>query len=304
MIELSDAVLGVILALLSAIGFAGQFLGVRLGTDDGEVADAVLIVLLCNLIIVAPIVIVRYPLSYSSLFTQTSLLAFIAAGIAGTFIARILMFKSIDTIGGSLTAPIIASNVLFATVFAVLFLGEGLTIIHFVGIILLVVGIAVISLETAVTSTTGKSIRDSGMILIVPLLSAALIGVEPIFVSIGLAEGTPILPGFLVMASVATVGYVGYLVSIRSLQLFPLWSTSTGWCVFAGISTTFGFIAYFGALTVAPVVIVIPLMQLTPLVVIVISALFLPRRLEHVTWRVVASGLVIVLGAILVSISA
>lgn len=302
-IELSGPILGILLSLLAAIGFAGQFIGVRLGTDNGTVTDAVLVVLLCNVVIVAPIVAVRNFPSYSELFTPVSIVSFVAAGIMATFIARMLLFKSIDAIGGSFTAPIFASNVLFATIFAVLFLGEGLTAIHFVGILLLVVGIAVISWETAVSTSVDRSFRDTGVLLVVPITAAALIGLEPILISIGLTEGTPVLPGFLLMATAGTISFVSYLLWTRSLNPISVRDTSTIWYLFAGVSTTFGFIAYFAALEVAPVVIVIPLMQLFPLIVIAISALFLPRRLEVVTWRVVISALVIVTGAILVSLS-
>ncbi len=53
MLEVSDSLLGVGLAIVGALAFAGQFLFVRLGTDEGEVRNAVLIVLLCNVALVA-----------------------------------------------------------------------------------------------------------------------------------------------------------------------------------------------------------------------------------------------------------
>lgn len=302
-LAMSESLLGVVLAGIAAVGFAGQFLCIRLGTDDGRVTDAVLVVLGCNLVLVAPPVFLLYSPPYTDLVTPISAVSFAAAGIAGMFVARLLMFESIETIGASLTSPVIASNVLFATVFAVVILGERLTTVHFAGIVLVVAGIAVVSWETAATTNPDQSIRETGATLVLPLAAAVCIGIEPVFVSIGLAEGTAILPGIVIMASAATIGFGGYLVWTGSLRRIPVRSASTAWYVAGGLSTTLAFVAYFAALEVAPVVIVMPLLQLTPLLVVVFSALFLPRRLERVTWRVGASALVVVIGATLVSVS-
>jgi len=295
--------LGVLLAGLAAVGFAGQFLCIRLGTDDGEVSDAVLVVLFCNVGFVVPPVLVLYPPPYAALFTPTSVLSFAAAGVAGMLIARVLMFESIERIGANLTSPVISANVLFATVFAVVLLGERVTGLLLAGIVLVVVGIAVVSWETAAETGNGGSLRETGAALALPLGAALCIGIEPIFVSVGLAEGTAILPGLAVMASAGTVGYVGYLAWSGSLGPVPVWRRSTAWYVGGGISTTLAFVAYFAALELAPVVVVMPLLQLTPLLVVALSALFLPRRLERVTWRVGVAAAVVVVGATLVSVS-
>lgn len=297
-----DSLLGVLLASVAAVGFAGQFLCIRLGTDDGDVTDAVLVVLICHVVLLAPAVIVLHAPPYTTLFTLRSVASFAAAGIAGMFVARLLMFTSIEAVGASLTSPVIASNVLFATIFAVVFLEEQLTISHLAGIVLIVAGIAVVSWETAAASDAERSRRETGAMLAVPLAAAVCIGIEPIFVSIGLADGTPILPGLLVMASAATAGFVGYSAWTGSLGTVSVRSASTLWYVTGGLSTTVGFVAYFAALTVSPVVLVMPLLQLTPLLVVALSVCFLPQRLERVTWRVTGSAIVVVAGATIVSV--
>lgn len=294
--------IGIVLAGLAATGFAGQFLCIRLGTDTGKVSDAVLVVLLSNVLLILPTIFIFHAPPYSELFTSLSVVSFAAAGIAGMFIARILMFTSIKRLGANLTSPVIASNALFATVFAVAFLGERPTLGHYIGIVLIVVGIAVVSWETATVTNTDQSIRQTGAKLLLPIAAAVCIGIEPIFVSTGLAEGTPVLPGLFVMASSATICFVGYLVWTDSLDWIPIRSSSTGWYTAAGVSTTIGFTAYFAALEIGSVALVMPLLQLTPLIVVVLSMLFLPQRLERVTWRVTASAAVVVIGATIVSV--
>lgn len=302
-LAVSESVLGIVLASVAAVGFAGQFLCIRLGTDDGEVTDAVLVVLCCNVVLVTPPIFLVYSPPYTALFTPVSVVSFAAAGIAGMFVARLLMFESIKTIGASLTSPVIASNILFATVFAVVLLGERLTAVHLSGIVLIVAGIGLISWETAATTGPDRSVRETGTTLALPVAAAVCIGIEPVFISIGLAAGTTILPGVAVMAGSATIGFTGYLLWSGSLRRIPLQTTSTAWYIAGGISTTIAFLAYFGALEVAPVVLVMPLLQLTPLIVVVLSALFLPRRLEHVSWRIGAAAIVVVVGAAVVSVS-
>jgi len=301
-LELSTSLLGVLLSVIAAVGFAGQFLCIRLGTDTGTVSDAVMVVLLCNVLLVVPAVFVFHSPPYSELFTRRSVIAFTAAGLAGMVIARILMFTSIKRLGANITSPVIASNALFATVFAVIFLGERATVGQYIGILLIGVGIAVVSLETAAVAKTDQSLRQTGATLLLPIAAAVAIGIEPIFVSTGLNEGTPILPGLLVMATSATICYTLYLVWTDSLNRIPLRSSTTGWYVAGGVSTTVGFAAYFAALEVGSVALVMPLLQLSPLIVIALSARFLPQRLERVTWRVIVSAVIVVIGATIVSI--
>jgi uncharacterized membrane protein len=59
---------------------------------------------------------------------------------------------------------------------------------------------------------------------------------------------------------------------------------------------------YYVALQVAPVTLVIPIIATSPLVVVVLSRLFLPR-LERVSPRLVAGAVVVVVGAIAVTVS-
>lgn len=297
----SSSLLGVGLAILGAIGFAVQYLCIRLGTENGDVRDAVLVVSVCNVVLLGVPALVLYPRPYTALFTPRSAIAFAIAGIAGIFLARLLLFTSIERIGANLTSPVIASNVFFATIFAVVVLGERLTLVHALGIVCIVAGIAIVSWETAEDGPE-RSVREVGLSLSMPLAAAVLIGTEPIFIALGLAEGTAMLPGMVLMALAGTLGFVSYLAVSGSLAPVPLWSRSTAWYVGGGVSTTVGFVGYVAALEVVPVVVVMPLLQLTPLLVVGLSALLLPT-LERVTWRVVASALVVVVGAALVSVS-
>jgi len=294
---------GIALATLAALMWAVQFLCVRLGTDDGEVLDAVLISLCCNVALVVPLVLLLYPVSELLLFTPVSILSFALAGIAGSLLGRVFLFESIETIGASRTSPVVSANVFFATLLAVIFLEETLTVAHFGGIVLIVAGVAVISWETATSAGTTQSTRELGVSLLLPVLAAACIGVEPVFISLGLAEGTPALPGVMIKVIAAAVGFLGYLRYRRGAIGWPTYSPSTKWYLGAGLTTTAGLISYFTALEFAPVVVVVPIMQTTPLLVVVLSAILLPKRLENVNYIVGVAAVVVVIGTGLVALS-
>lgn len=297
LIELPHLV-GVLLAVLAAACFAAQFLSVRLGTVDGHVIDAVFISLLVNVAIVVPMVIAVYGVPA---VTPQAIMWFALAGISGSLIARTLMFKSVQIIGASRTSPVISANVFVATILAVMLFDEVLTGMHLLGIVIIVFGVAVISWETAHDAEPDQSLRDLGISLLLPLFAAIFVGFEPILVTLGLGEGVGVLPGVAIKVTAAWIGFTVYIVAVERpggrllTRSWELW-----WYLVAGVTGTAGILAYFTALEAAPVVIVVPLIQTVPLMVVLLSWIFLPERLEHITWRLISAAIVVVIGAAIV----
>lgn len=296
------SLLGVILALGAAASFAIQYLFVRIGTTEGSVSDIMLVSLCCNVVLVVPVAaILSYP-AYA--ITGRSLLAFVAAGVVGSLFARVLEYTSVERIGASRTSPLVASNTLFATVLAIVFLEETLTSVHGFGIVLVVVGVAGLAIETGLESRGVHSFREAGPLLAVPLLAALCIALEPIVVAVGYRDGTTVLTGFAIKAVAGLLGFLGYRWWRRE-ELFGriLQRPALKWYVGVGVANTVGIGLYFAALAVAPVVIVMPMLQMAPLIVVALSIVFLPGRLERVSRPLLLAVAVIVLGAMLVSVS-
>ncbi len=295
-----DALLGAGLALVAALAWAAQYVFVRLATTDGSTLDAVTVALVCNVVIVVPLA-----LFFSSPAEVTSLgavAAFVGAGLAGSLFGRLCQFKAVETIGASRSAPVVASTALFSTVLAVLFLGESLTLVHALGIVLIVAGVAYISWETA-NEEEDLPLREVGLSLAIPLGAAVFFAIEPVFISWGLADGTPVLPGFAIKVTAASLGFLLALSLTRSLPDSDVLGPSLRWYVAAGVASTLALGAYFLALEIAPVVVVVPIIQVSPLAVLVLSYAFLPRGLERVTWDLAVAASVVVAGAIVVSVS-
>ncbi|QLD89134.1 DMT family transporter [Natronomonas salina] len=286
------------LAVSAALFLAVQVGCVRVGTDSGQSNDALIVVLLVNIAVLVPIgIAVGYP-DYT--LPQNALLAFTAAGLVGTMMGRAFEYAGIERIGASRSEPIKASQPIHAAILAVLVLGETLTPLMGVGTVLVVIGVAIISLESRSSSDGLDSLSWSYLAL--PLASAFLYGIEPIFAKVGLATGTSPFVGLGVKTLTATVAFYAYLRyrgTLPSRSAFQ--STNTKWYVAAGLANSAFLLSYYAALAVAPVVLVQPVLQTSPLFVIVISYVFL-QRLERVTWKIVVAGAIVALGAALVAL--
>ncbi|WP_096389048.1 DMT family transporter [Halopenitus persicus] len=295
------ALAGLLFAALAAVLWAVHNVIVRVATRTGTVADTLAVVLAVNVLCLVPFSAVAYYPDYG--LTPVSTGAFAAAGLAGLLLGRLCMFEAITAIGASRTTPVVSASTLVSTGLAVWLLGETITARHLVGICCIVAGVAVISWLTATDAGDDDSLRGIGVSLLLPLAAAAFIGIEPVLIRVGLTAGTPIPVGLSVMIAAASVSYLGYRRVRDGAISLPRHGEGPRWYVWAGLSSSAGLIAYFAALSVAPVVIVIPIVQVSPLVVLVISAAFLPRRVERVTLRLVLAAAVVVVGAALVSLS-
>lgn len=290
---------GVLLALGAAVSAAGQSLLVRKGTDEGSATEAVLVVISVNFLLLLPVVLLAYYPDYG--LTTRSWLSFVAAGLVGTLLGRVFMYTSIDRIGASRSVPIVASNALIATVLGVVFLDESLSPIHGLGVLLVIGGVAGIAWETS-QSAAALDRRDLAVGILIPLTAAMAYGWEPIFASVGFAGGTPAPVGLLVKTFAALCGFVLYLRWRDALPgLTTLRSRNVRWFLLAGVGNTMFLVGYYVALSIAPVSVVTPIIITNSLWVMVLSAVFMPSRLERVTWQLAVAGAVVVGGVILIT---
>lgn len=298
----SLSLVAVFVALAAALANACQSILIRIGTEDGEASHSVFVVILVNVFVLVPLVSAIYYPEYG--LTRVSWLSFAAAGLLGTLLGRAFMYSSIQRIGASRTAPIVASQALIATVFGVVFLGESLTAAHGVGVVLIVIGVAVIAWETSNGRAKTESRRELLVGLLLPLGAAFAYAGEPIFANYGFAEGTPAPAGLAVKTVAASLGFTLYLGWHDALpDRAVLWSRNTRWFVYAGLANTLFLLGYYLALEIAPVNVVVPIYMTNTLFVVVLSAVFMPRRLERVTARIAAAATVVVVGVLVVTVS-
>jgi len=290
--------LGVLSAILAAFGLACQTISTRLATQEGRSMDVVLVVILINVVLLVPMALIFGDIT--ALTWQASA-AFVCAGIVGTLIGRACFFAGIKRIGASRADPIKASMPLYATILAVILLGESISGPQLVGIVFIVLGVFFISLEgSAANRAAGKDVAVIGLAL--PMAAAFFYALEPIFASIGFKQGGTILAGLAVKS---LTGVIIFLLYLRVRGSIPVPSDIPAgqlrWYLLAGFGNTGFMLAYYIGLSVSQVSIVVPIMQTSPLLVIAISSIYL-RDIETVTPRIVGAAGVIIIGAISVTL--
>ena len=285
--------------MLTAIGFAAQAMIVRVASHRGRTVDTLLVVIAVNAVVLVPLAFV---LVDELVVTSTAVIVFFGSGIIATLVGRGLLYAGIDRVGASRAEPIKASTPLHATVLAVLLLGESVSLPQWFGILLVVVGLALVTWEGSRTDPAHTSERPwFGLAL--PLAAALLFGLEPVLAQTGFAEGTSALVGLAIKTVAALSVYLWYLTwqgdcpTIGSLQSGPL-----RWYLLAGLVNTGTLVVYYSGLAVSRVGVFVPIMQTSPLLVLLGSAIFL-NRLERVTIQVIAGATMVVAGAIAVTLA-
>ena len=296
-----DSLFGLALAVAAAVLLAVQNLCIRIGTTSGNTSDAVIVVMSVNLGIIGPLTAVLYYPDYG--LSAVSVGAFVTAGIVGLVLGRVCMFAGINRIGASRTTPIVSASTLVSTVLAVRLFDETLTLPHLAGIVCIVGGVSSIAWLTASADRSQDSLREVGALLLLPVSAAVFTGVEPLLLRVGLDTGTPILVGLSVMMLAAFLGYTGYRTLYENALPRLFENPQMRWYGGAGVASTVGLLAYFGAIASAPVVVAIPIIHTAPLIVIALSVVFLPQYLEQITWRLVLAAAFVVTGASLVTFS-
>lgn len=287
--------LGILAASVAAVSLAGQSVFVRKGTVRHDSATALVVVLAWNLAVFVPASLLLGSWS----FTVEAVVPFLVAGLVGTMGGRALYYESVRRIGASRSEPVKAAQPLHATVFAVLLLGEVVAPGRLVGIAVIVLGLVLVTREQHGDPTSDISLWA----FLLPLAAAGLFGLEPAIAKFGLDAGAAVLPALTIKTAAAAVGLLGYLGARGAVPtLGDLRVPGTRWLLAAGAANTLFLCGYYGALSIAPVTFVVPVVQTSPLIVVAVSMRYM-GDLERVTWRLVVGAAVIVAGAVTVTLA-
>jgi uncharacterized membrane protein len=222
-----------------------------------------------------------------------AILIFVAAGILAPGIGRTLSYVGIEKIGVARSVPIANSSPIFASVFAVIFLGEAWVLPNIVGTFLVISGVVFLSISRPAAGEWRK------LDIFYPLVGAMAFGGSSILRKAGLGfVDTPVL-------AAATTAGAAALFSFTLLQIqggkeaFKLTRRSAAWLFSAGFINTAAMLSVFYALSHGKVVIVEPLVSSNPVLTLLFTAIFL-RDVEVLTARVIMGALLAVIGTILV----
>jgi drug/metabolite transporter (DMT)-like permease len=137
---------GIVFALVAAICWGFAAIMVRLGVQSLRPTTGTWMSLVPGLLMVMSLAVV-FNLDEITTLVGIAFAWFALSGLFNFALGRLLNTISVDLVGVTRSAPLFAAAPLFATIFAVVFLGESITPLLLLGTITVMGGIALITSE-------------------------------------------------------------------------------------------------------------------------------------------------------------
>jgi drug/metabolite transporter (DMT)-like permease len=332
-------VLGGLLGLLSAATFAFNNAAVRRGVLSGSVAQAMAITVPAGLPIFLLAVILMNAYAPFGEFSMATWMWLSLAGVQHFIVGRYCNYRATKAMGAVLTGPVQQSGLIFTLAIAVLVLGEALTPLRIIGV-LLVVGGPALSLRdglskrrraktaAAETAPSGAG-NDETVQKVAANAAAAQKSTGPAFqpnyvegyvnaLISALAQGTsPILVRFALedkgLAASVAGGLISYAAATVVFCLLLLWpgqlrhvmsvnAEAAKWFTISGVFVGFSQMFRYMALALAPVSVVAPIQRLS-LLFRIYFARMLSREHEVLEGKVILGTVLSLVGTLALSIS-
>jgi drug/metabolite transporter (DMT)-like permease len=302
-------VLGGLLALISAVTFAITNASVRRGVISGSAVQATTLSIPVGVPVFLLALTLGGGLGVFGELPRASVIAFAVTGVTHFIIGRYANYRAIGAIGTNLAGPVMQFNLVVSLALAILFLGESLTPLRIVGILLIFAGPAVVSragvrrARQAAASAEFQPRMVEGYIC--AAIAAFCYGMTPVLLRYaGGGRGLDaVLAGGVISASTASV------VILFLLALPGHWREVRGvgpeamkWFLFSGVMVYVSQTFYYMALALTPVTIVAPISALNNIFRIHVSRWLNPRH-EIFGPEVTAATVVSFLGVVVLSMS-
>lgn len=229
--------------------------------------------------------------------TPLAAVVFAVGGVGGSGVGRLLFFNGVNRVGSSLGQAFTNTRPLFAVALAVAFLGEQVTAPMVVGVLVLVGGLATLSVSRG-GDVRGWERSD----LLYPLVAAVVFAAANVFRRWGFTVGgdiTPLQAAWIGEAG-ALVGVVVYALATERTAEVRVTPRVTGLFVLNGLIAGVGLLLMYTALRIGPVAVVDPVTASAPLFTVAYAAVFL-RDVERITRGVVAGVGFVVVGVVLIT---
>jgi drug/metabolite transporter (DMT)-like permease len=220
---------------------------------------------------------------------------FAAAGLVHFFAGWTLLNMSQMRIGAARTSPLLSTNPIWGAAIAAAWLGEVPRVVAWVGIVLVVAGALVVSLERVGDAGWGVAWRDTAP----GLLTALAWSFSPIFIKQGLEGLESPLLGLTLGMAVALLAYATFLPFRPRAEgaAFGSWD-SVAFKLVAGVMVGLSVWARWESLELASIAVVLALGLLSVPVVLLFSPVLMGRAVERVTVRIWVGALLVVGGGL------
>ena len=222
-----------------------------------------------------------------------SLVYLVLSGLA-TGASWLCYFKALQLGDVSRVAPVDKMSTVLTVIMAVLLLGEGLSALGAVGLVLVTIG-TLLMLRAEDLRALPRALAGGGGWLLYALGAALFAALTAILGKIGIAAvpsdlGTAIRTGVVLVMAWAMVGVAGRLGSATRVPRGEM-----TWILLSGLATCASWLCYFRALQDGPASVVVPIDKLSVLVSVAFSVLVLR---EHVGVRALLGLAVLVAGTV------
>ena len=290
----SAAYLAPCYSLASAFLFALSNHFSNMGLERSDVRSGTLVSIATSAIVywlLAPFFLVGW------YWLTTAALMFAIVGIIRPALSTTLAINSIKLMGPTLTSSLTAATPIFGALFAILILGERLTLPITIGTLAVVLG-------AVVAAWNPKGLRRSWPLwaIVLPLGASLIRATGHIVTKYGLLEVPS--PSFAVL--VGNTVSLGTALAAYGLERRPISGAGAAtagqlWFVAAGIANALSVQFLNNALAIGDVVAVLPIVSATPVFTLLMGLFWFGR--ETITWRTVATMALIVPGVIAVALA-
>ena len=286
--------IGTALALFSAAASGLSVILVRKHSAESNAFNVSLIITWVGMAILWPFAVL---LTDFGTINLEGLILFAISGVLTPGIVRLFYYSGLKKLGAPVNSSVFSIYPLYSVLLAVLLLSEILSLENWIGVLLVIVGGALVEMRSREINARDKHARKN---LIFPILGGLTLGISSIIRKYALD---------LYNAPVLGVA-VAYTFSLLPYALMLMLSTSTRkelslkqdlrffWK--AGIGQALSWILSFYALSYEQVSVITPLLSIEPLFVALFAYVYL-RELEHVSRKLVVSIILTVLGVMLVT---
>ena len=291
--------LGSLLALLSAMSFAFNDVAVRRGILYNSVykSIAVTVPIGVPLFIAAMLVFDCYEALNS--LTIRSISFFGIAGIIHFIFGRYCNYKSIEYLGTTLAGPVMQISLLISVFFAFFILNEIFTYLHFLGIILILLGPMII-LAGSSNNVTKSGIKiDYTRGFMWGILCSFSYGTSPLLIKLGSNNGgikDNIVGGFVSYFSASMLLFIIFLiVKIPLKEIYKMEPSGRKWFLITGFMAFISQLLRYMALALLAMSIVEPI-QRSSAAFRVLFGYLINKEHEIINSRVLAGILISLMG--------
>lgn len=293
---MSQLVIGFFLSITATILFAVTNILIGRSLQKDKLIEGIFITIIFSTIIIFIFAFVSGELSQISSLSPIIWLLYIATGLLNFALARTFNYSGIAFLGPSRNSAIVSTRILFASFFAMVFIGEQLNVISFVGVIFAFTGVVLVSLS----QESNTEFRKIGLIF--PLMTAIFVGIAVVLIRSADVQSNLPIDGVLIAYLTASILYLP-AVSYKQLTSTTIYSFKMIIILaIAGLMSGIAQMSRYIALQVAPVVLVASIVATAPLGTMILS-FFFNKKYEILNWKLALGSIISVFGVILISLS-